>query len=649
MPVDPRLGYDPSQNAPRWAGPQTREQWIADMATSLTLRYLNGADMTEPEMADTYFQQNGLPMPPKSSFGSAARNPNNAQDPMVYNSMLAVASKMFDSRGIGLPSGGTPLSENDQTRIYNSQENEKDRANSMAIAGMQESGANSRNAATNASNERIASLKAQVDRESIASNERVATADRASRENIANQDRAEKAREFDLGIAEDRRQFNSTMLFNLIDRGIQLMQKPVDWLGYQFYLQNMAIPLTSLNLSSVAVQLGAVPPSGPSAAGPVTGGPAVMDGDTSFAQQAGVQNPGFVSVQQAVQANPGTPTDPNLQTFTAMATYPQMVQQAGGAQQLEALVAQGRTTELPQVLGDNPVVQDAVVQSKQALAAVPPQTPMDRFTQPTPGMDSGGSATAIPTVPGAAPQPEPPQLAGALIGGSAFGGKMVGGPPPPANGSQMTAFQPPQPPAVVPFGNDNQMHAIPQVPGATVTQGGNTGGTSGVFTGPAQTGVATPTSNGGVQVTQTSNTGASNPQGNDLLGQLAAQLGVPVEQVRQLVPPNLLAGGYSVDTIMNTPVIKNLMNPNGPGFNFYRTNQDATKFNTIQAFGKPLGIRGGQDMNAGTFLQAPKSMQEMTQGTVEASGQYWPDVQEQMFRSSPLTNYEAGAFGKRRF
>jgi len=42
-------------------------------------------------------------------------------------------------------------------------------------------------------------------------------------------------------------------------------------------------------------------------------------------------------------------------------------------------------------------------------------------------------------------------------------------------------------------------------------------------------------------------------------------------------------------------------------------------------------------------------MQEMTQGTVEASGQYWPDVQEQMFRSSPLTNYEAGAFGKRRF
>jgi len=615
------------------------------MATSLTLRYLNGADMTEPEMADTYFQQNGIPMPPKSSFGSAARNPNNAQDPMVYNSMLAVAARMADTRGINLPSGGTPLSPDDQARIFNAGENEKDRANSMAIAGMQEAGATARNAATNASNERIAGLKAQVDRESIASNERIATADRASRENIANQDRAEKAREFDLGIAEDRRQFNSTMLFNLLDRGIQLMQKPVDWLGYQFYLQNMAIPLTSLNLSSVAVQLGAVPPSGPSAAGPVTGGPAVMDGDTSFAQQAGVQNPGFVSVQQAVQANPGTPTDPNLQTFTAMATYPQMVQQAGGEQQLEALVAQGRTTELPQVLGDNPIVQDAIVQSKQALAAVPPQTPMDRFTQPTPGMDSGGSATAIPTVPGATAEPFNPAPYGSLY--SPFGGgKMIGG--------QATAYQPPQPPAqpqpaAIPFGNDNQTHQIPQVPGATVTQGGNTGGTSGVFTGPTQTGVATPTSNGGVQVTQTSNTGASNPQGNDLLGQLAAQLGIPVEQVRQLVPPNLLAGGYSVDTIMNTPVIKNLMNPNGPGFNFYRTNQDATKFNTIQAFGKPLGIRGGQDMNAGTFLQAPKSMQEMTQGTVEASGQYWPDVQEQMFRSSPLTNYEAGAFGKRRF
>jgi hypothetical protein len=616
MTFDPALGYDPAQNSPRWStgGPQTREQWVADMATSLTLRYLNGADMTEPEMANSYFAANGIQMPPAGTFGSAASNPNNAQDPMVYNSMVAVASKMFETRGMTLPSGGTVLSGQDAQNKFNATQNAADRSASAGNVATQEAGANSRNTATNASAERQAALRAQVDRESIASNERTAAADRTSRESIATGDRVERGREFDVSTAEDRRQFNATMVFNLFDRAVELAKAPVDWLGYQYFMQNMGIPMTYVNATSMATQLGAVPPSGPSSAGPVIGGPAALDGDGALAAQVGVQ-PALVPVSQAVQANPGNAQVAGMEQYTASNMLAQWVQQAGGASQLDAMVAQERATVLPQVVGDNQVIQQAVQQAKQ----VPP-APLAAAQQQMPGIPDTGVQ-------------QPPAVAtGQQIGYGAD--------------QQLNQVQVPPAPAIP--GDGTTMPPVPGTAPQSITTGGNTGTDRGVFTGATQTTPAPgATSAFGMPMT---GTGTTNPQGDQMLQALSDQLGIPFEQLKQIVPTGLLAGGYSLDTIKNSPVIQALQNPNGPGLNFYRTAAvDGSKFGDIQAFGVPLGIRGGQDVNAQTYLQAPQASQQMMEGAIKATGQSWPDVQAQMFRSSPLTNYTPGAFGKRRF
>lgn len=148
--------------------------------------------------------------------------------------------------------------------------------------------------------------------------------------------------------------------------------------------------------------------------------------------------------------------------------------------------------------------------------------------------------------------------------------------------------------------------------------------------------------------TGTQPTGAQAPQGTALIDQIAGLLGIPREQVQQLIPPHLLAGGYSAETIANSPVVKAIRDQQQ--LSFYRTAPaDGEKFGQIQAFGIPLGIRSGQDLNAGVYLRAPRSGQEQIQGAIESTGQYWPDALEQSLRASPVSNYDIGAFGSRRF
>src|SRR5690606_22297364 len=212
----------------------------------------------------------------------------------------------------------------------------------------------------------VANIRAAVDREAIAAQERIATADRESRERIARLEEEGRNRRFDLELAEERRQFNANMLVSLLQTGVELSRRPVDWIAHQYYMQNLNIPLTTMNFGAMASLLGAVPPSGPSEAGPVVGGPAVLDGDLQFAQAAGVQNPGLVSVQEAVQANPGQGRE--VAPLTAANTLPQLAEQAGGLDQLERMVAQARVTVLPGAVQDSDLMRRELQRQQEVLA-----------------------------------------------------------------------------------------------------------------------------------------------------------------------------------------------------------------------------------------------------------------------------------------
>jgi len=169
----------------------------------------------------------------------------------------------------------------------------------------------------------------------------------------------------------------------------------------------------------------------------------------------------------------------------------------------------------------------------------------------------------------------------------------------------------------------------------------------GVYTGNETTGVeaavAPPPVTAGVQPTQSGGAAQGNSQAiEQLLNQLAAQLGMPIEQVKQLFPADTLMGkAYSAETIANSPVIQSLRN--GTQLSAYNTGARPSGVTNL------TGVRGGQDINATDFLSATQGQQGLIQGAVMADGQYWPDTQQQMMRSAPLTNLAAGAQGRRRF
>lgn len=670
MAINPLLGYDPGLTNVN--GIQTKEQWIAATAQSLTAEfaYADGSIATSPLLSASVWQAAGIPLPPQNLIGALAKNPNNQLPGSIYSSMYQIASWAYDHPnavpGISvpsLPSGGPLLSDADKSNIAaatnaeanrreNAAENAANNQTAIDVANINNAGANARDAADNAAALQRAQLQAQVDRESIASNERIAAANNASRESIANADRAEQGREFDLNLAEDRRQFNTTTLTTLLQTGVDLAKNPTDWLGLQFFLQNMSVPLTGLNLSTAAIVNGAIPPTGPSEAGPVTGGPAAIDGDTTLAQMAGVQA-AFVPVAQAVEQNPGTgsPAGGDAQALSARANYQRAAAQVGGEQQLERAVAQGRTT-VAQAVGQNPVTVQGQQLSQQVLSQAPQtlqSTNEFRFDSPVdPNAAPGSLASMTPEQRAAATAPWRRALLDSNAAASPFG---AASPYTTTNGAAL-----PPGATVLPSGDSlaNPGYTTLQPLAATTAQGAATNPL--VTSAPP---AATPNNTGDTQNTgiytgnQTSNASANtSPYGNAaILDAIAQNLGVSPAEIAQLIPANLLPQAATQEQLAASPVIQSLQTGGANGFSQYRTAPaDGSKFASLQAFGIPLGnFRGGQDYNAQTFLSSNPSTQAQLQGAVNATGQYYPDFQKQLFQSSPLTNYDTGAFGKRVF
>lgn len=510
-------------------------------------------------------------------------------------------------------------------------------ANQMSIAQLQEAGANTRNAARIAADIEIANLQAEttrygidvgaaVDREAIASREGIAAADRASRETIAREDRAESARQFDLGLAEDRRQFNSEMMVRLFERGVDLAANPVDWIAHQYWLENVGIVANYFTLESSAAQFGALPPTGPSAAGPVVGGPAIMDGDTELAQQLNIPDPGPRTVQEAVTAKPGGPAGSAMGLNAA-----DTVQEMGGAQQVDADLAQARTTELPQQLSpDSPFLQQ--------VQAASPQSAFDSLERLVSQIPQQGDAPQLPSLPTGEQQggtfpgeisPEDQAYLESLA--SAAMAK---------DGGQPRALTPEEL-AMTP---EWQQAPSGERGGVQNVAGGENAPTGGIYTGnEAGTSASTPTPGANQQGLPQ----GSNQSNEQLLAMLAKNLGMPIEQIRAIFPVHLLTPQYSADVINNSPVIQSLRN-NTPLSSFNKGPREGA-FTNIRATGTPLGLRGGQDYSASNFLTALPSTQGQIEGAIKAAGQYWPDFKEQMFRTSPITNSPTGVSGRRRF
>lgn len=465
-----------------------------------------------------------------------------------------------------------------------------DIASRMSIAQLQEAGASARNAAQIAAQLQVAAqesadrrystdVNADVQRQDITSREGIAAADRASRENIVNTQVAEQAREFDLQSAEDRRQFNADLGLKLLTQGVELSRHPVDWLAYQYYMESIAVPLGTHNFAGLASMMGAVPPTGPSAAGPVVGGPAAMDGDTALAQQAGVRA-GFVGLAEAIAQNPGNTADPVAGHLAAQVTSQQY-----DVPQVEQQLAQERQAVIP-AIGDNPITQE-LSQKLTAAFQMPARGAAPAVAQ---NLSQLPAATATPAT---NVDTQGAQPTGAF-----------GAPATPANAAA-----------------------------------------AGVFTG---AGSATP---GAVNNTAPSS-GPGTPQGTSMLQSIADQLGLSVDELQQHVPTDLLAGGYSREQIINSPVIQALLNGK-ERLSSFRT-AAATPVagagpGSTGAFGIDLGLRGGQDINAGLLLKGTQAGREMVQGAVEGAGFYWPDATEQSLRAAPIGAADVGAFGRRRY
>lgn len=705
------LGYDPNAGARSFGAPSTREQWASDAALHFAEQYANGVNIGAPGSLFTndIFRANGLNLLDPNSAGTGQ------VDTTVYSTMLALFNRIAANGGQGLdPSmltglppiptqsdGGQPqMSQGDRNNIASATSREADRqtqlaienlqqagmdrrsaqelASRLSIAQLQEAGASQRAAAQLASQEKIATMESQDRRygidvqartasEDIAARERIASGDRSSREKIAAQDVAERGREFDLNLSENRRQFNSDLIWKMFDRGVELAKNPVDWVGYQYYLGNIGIPLNALTMTSAAALHGAIPPSGPSEVGPVIGGPAVIDGDTSFAQAAGIQDTGPVSIQQAITMNPGGTVIPGAQSST------QTVEKLGGAGMVDDHLAQARQ-QLPQVLGqDNPFAAQAVqaaqqvqvqnmgrqapgmnpLQPKQPSVGLPgwpappvePQSAAPPATmgqpgqppQPLGGAGNAGMHTGDPYMPLGQQPPPPPtgQNAGPTAGGLA--GAMPGGVGGIYTGNEGTGAKP-----------DPIAISQPGMQGAPIQPGTLGGGAISGVGGAGNAGMIGDTQASGGQPPQ-----GSTSQIEQMLAQLAAQTGIPIEQLRQLFPAQLMTPAYSQSVLENSPIIQSLRSNGGNAVSGFNTGPaTGSPFTNIRALGPngtETGVRGGQDYNATALMTANPEVKAMLEGAIRGTGQSWNDFQYQNLRSAPITNYDPGSAGRRVF
>ena len=105
---------------------------------------------------------------------------------------------------------------------------------------------------------------------------------------------------------------------------------------------------------------------------------------------------------------------------------------------------------------------------------------------------------------------------------------------------------------------------------------------------------------------------------------------------------------YSKDQIANSPVIQALKNGADSMSQFHTGSAFGTASPTAASTGPGLGLRGGQDMNAQLLINNAEGTKGLIQGAVMADGHDWNTFAKQSLKASPISDYEVGAFGRRR-
>jgi hypothetical protein len=298
--------------------------------------------------------------------------------------------------------------------------------------------------------------------------------------------------------------------------------------------------------------------------------------------------PGLAPLSQAVQQFPGGAVGPVTEGFTADQTKARIARQYlnGDERMLDAELDRARINEVLPSVGVNPVtVRDARALVQRTGVIVPSAAP-------------------------AAPAPTTDQIVNQFT-------QRLPAPRAAPSVSQL--------PATIPS-------SVVELPGKMPS--------SGVWLG-AQT--LQPSSAPGVNVFTPSTFG------DDLLNQLSQLTGLPVDQLRRVLPTNLIAGQYTPQQLAESPVVKAMQQGTMPARFRAAPVAPNERFGNISALGIPMGLRGGQDFNLQAYLQGGPVNRQIMEGAVKAMGFDPNTFLWQATKTAPMTDLTPGLRGRRAF
>jgi hypothetical protein len=606
------LGYDPNAPGRKSYGPANTHEWALSVAMALGERWANGqlGDTGVGSIWDnTFWFRAGVGLPSQDLYGSGR------YDAVIFNQFYAYAEWLADNwetlpdtiRNTLSPPPRTQynLTPEDEDRLFQATQRELDRQLTLQVEQLR-SQTELQVAQLNAQTSRyVAELRAQTDKEIAAM--------QAALEKYLEEGRN---RRFDLQLEEERRQFNADLalryqaleferqrlranvILDLFKMGVEVAANPVDWIAHQYFMANYNIPLTMTNFLVSAMTFGAIPPTGPSAAGPVTGGPGAIDGSLLFGSLVGVQ-PGFVPVSQAAQQFTGGAAGPIVQQYTAPATVTNIVNQyfGGDPGALDRMIDEARVDYVLPSVGMNPVTIAAAPQLMQNVAVPPGYGAM-----PQPDISTGMTL----------------QQASSIVQ------QNIGNMPPAPMPTILESGPPP---------------ASPGTGNGTGTGTGTGTQSTGMYLGTSSTTPTPPAQQ------------VFNPSsfGQDLLQQLSQLTGLPIDQLQRVIPTNLIAGQYSLQQLANSPIIQAMQQGTMPSRFRSAPVAPNERFGNILALGIPMGMRGGQDFNLQSYLQGGPVNQQLMEGAWKAMGFDPKNFLWQAQKTAPMTDITPGLKGRRTF
>jgi len=618
MAIDPRLGYDPANNSPAGAGIQTIEQWAAAKAAEYTVSYANGNPLNPPEaFTNDYWATLGLPPLPPESAGATRANPNNTINPGVYSGLhmffMQIASHPQNAASSGivvpqLPSGGPVLSPTDQQNIFNATQGDLNRQNSIDQINAQNSGAMARDAANNAfaAGENAANRAQQMaiaNLQEAGMNARNA-ADIAARMSIAQLQEAGESARNAARIAADLQMNtlnNETQRYG-IDTNATVARE--DLAGRE--------RIATADRTSRETIAGADR----------------AESARQFDLNIGEDRRQFNATMLFDLFEMGVNLVKNPVDWIAYQHYlenlsiPMTVLNAGTVATSMGAVPQSGPSELGPIVG-GPGAIDGDFEAAQSVGATPGFMALSQALQQNPGTpDSSFAGTTAGEM--SAQWGDITKIDQMLTQSRAQAAAETMDPSNPlAVQAREQMFQ---------LGPQSTTNAATSQVNTLPSLGAQPQTTNSIYSGSAESGVA------------------QNQPMEQLIRDLAGQLGMNEADLWKMSGAGNLTPAYSKDAIANAPVMQALRNgaQSMSQFRSAPVGATSTASPSAQLTGPGLGLRGGQDVNAGLLINNTAGNKGLIQGAVMADGHDWDTFAQQALKASPITQYDTGVFGRRR-